>query len=491
LSAQPVQRITSAEQIGRTCPYCRFTFKEGAQAVECGSCHALHHVECWQDNQGCAVLGCPSAPSAVGAGSPPPPAYVAATAGAEVPPSAAPSVSDFAGQMRSWLSTPAALGVGQAAAIALAVMAAVAVVLAVLTPDNSFLGRPGGDGGLFKEVLRDVVGMTQARYGFAQFRFTMVPIIFVVVPLAGAAFGVRRTASQLAALPPRQRLVAAALTGVPLAVALLILSALCGSSGAGFSGPSVIFYALLWGAIGGVAGLASLAGSSILSAEVGVLPPVAARWLRIAGVALRPLLALLLVGATVGVVAWEIQILRGQQSAKLGRSEVTAIAETPFLAGEYAIQGVGLGALSQFRPLGSEDEGGGSLALPADDRRDLTAFTKHYRIFAFRHAYPIPIYVVLLIVLLASTLVAALFAGYGAAATGGAVRPMLAASYGAFAGVVWAVAMALLRAIADVTSLSGDSLFGAVLVVGCVLGALGGLLFARGSGNGMSQPTEH
>jgi hypothetical protein len=93
--------------------------------------------------------------------------------------------------------------------------------------------------------------------------------------------------------------------------------------------------------------------------------------------------------------------------------------------------------------------------------------------------------------LLASTLAAALFAGYGAAATAGARRPALAAAYGAFVGVAWAVAMALLRAIADVTTLSGDSLFGAVLVVGCVFGALGGLLFARGSADGMGQPAEH
>jgi hypothetical protein len=205
----------------------------------------------------------------------------------------------------------------------------------------------------------------------------------------------------------------------------------------------------------------------------------------------KPLLALLLVGAVVGVTAWEIQILRGQQSTKLGRSEVTAIAETPFLAGEFAIQGVGLGALSQFRPLGGEDASGVALVLPADDNRDLSVFNDDYRIFAYRHAYPVAIYVVLLILLLGATLATMLFAGYSSAVSGGAKAPLPAAGYGALAGVVWAVSMALLRVIAGTDTLSGDSLFGAVLVGGCVVGAIGGLIATRRPAAEMHMPAEH
>lgn len=49
--------------VGRTCPYCRFTLKEGAATHTCPSCGAVHHEECWGDNGGCAVLGCAAAPA--------------------------------------------------------------------------------------------------------------------------------------------------------------------------------------------------------------------------------------------------------------------------------------------------------------------------------------------------------------------------------------------------------------------------------------------
>jgi hypothetical protein len=393
--------------------------------------------------------------------------------------------------VRSWLSTPVAVAIGEAALVAFAVMVVVALALALVTPDRSLFGITGAGTGLFKELTRDIVAMTQARFGISGFRFTWLPVVFALVPVLGAGIGVRRTARQLTGLPQRQQLLVAAATGVPLAVLLLFVAAFGDESDAGFSAVSVIFYAILWGGIGGVAGLASVTGGSILWAGSGAVPPVVSRWLRIAGVAVKPLLALLLVGAVAGVAIWEIQILRGQQSAKLGRPEVTAIVETPFLAGEFAIQDVGLGALSQFRPLGGADATGTSMALPIDDSRDLSAFGHHYRIFAYRHAYPIAMYVVLLIVLLGATLVAALFAGYGAAVSGGAKAPLPGAAYGAFAGVVWAAAIALLRAVAAVDTLAGDSLFGAVLVVGCVAGAAGGLIATSHPAVEMDVSAEH
>lgn len=60
------------------CPYCHFALK-GSNIVSCPSCGAGHHAECWEENGGCAVLGCaavaiaarPPAPPSV---PPPPPA---------------------------------------------------------------------------------------------------------------------------------------------------------------------------------------------------------------------------------------------------------------------------------------------------------------------------------------------------------------------------------------------------------------------------------
>jgi Prokaryotic RING finger family 1 len=49
--------------VGRTCPYCRFAFDEGASVIGCPVCHAVHHTDCWQENNGCAVALCAGGPS--------------------------------------------------------------------------------------------------------------------------------------------------------------------------------------------------------------------------------------------------------------------------------------------------------------------------------------------------------------------------------------------------------------------------------------------
>lgn len=61
---EPVRGIADGGMSGRTCPYCRFPLKEGVEMIACGECHAAHHVDCWADNAGCAVMGCAAAPAA-------------------------------------------------------------------------------------------------------------------------------------------------------------------------------------------------------------------------------------------------------------------------------------------------------------------------------------------------------------------------------------------------------------------------------------------
>ncbi len=63
--------IATAEDAGRSCPYCRFPLKEGAPAERCDSCGSLHHEDCWVDGGGCAVFGCPQAGTAVRAAAAP------------------------------------------------------------------------------------------------------------------------------------------------------------------------------------------------------------------------------------------------------------------------------------------------------------------------------------------------------------------------------------------------------------------------------------
>lgn len=50
--------FASTEDAGRPCPYCRFALKQGSDVVHCPACGAVHHAECWDENQGCAVVGC-------------------------------------------------------------------------------------------------------------------------------------------------------------------------------------------------------------------------------------------------------------------------------------------------------------------------------------------------------------------------------------------------------------------------------------------------
>ncbi|MEV4422449.1 hypothetical protein AB0L40_21105 [Patulibacter sp. NPDC049589] len=51
-------RPARVDEAGRSCPYCRFPLKPGTGVAECGSCHAVHHDECWEEGGGCAVVGC-------------------------------------------------------------------------------------------------------------------------------------------------------------------------------------------------------------------------------------------------------------------------------------------------------------------------------------------------------------------------------------------------------------------------------------------------
>ena len=61
-SVEPSQRAASIGDAGRACPYCRFALKEGTPMMVCGTCRAPHHLDCWTDNTGCAVLGCAGGP---------------------------------------------------------------------------------------------------------------------------------------------------------------------------------------------------------------------------------------------------------------------------------------------------------------------------------------------------------------------------------------------------------------------------------------------
>ncbi len=70
-SGGPNRSIAGVDVAGRTCPYCRFPIKEGGEIFVCGVCRAPHHVDCWSDNGGCAVVACVGGPGSGGVTEPP------------------------------------------------------------------------------------------------------------------------------------------------------------------------------------------------------------------------------------------------------------------------------------------------------------------------------------------------------------------------------------------------------------------------------------
>lgn len=111
----------TAEMTGRSCPYCRFPLKEGSPITECGTCHTVHHAECWEENGGCSITGCAGGPTLAtqvhtpsSAATPPAPA--------QAPPAAVPSQARLPAQMPVALAATLAVVVailGAAAALAL------------------------------------------------------------------------------------------------------------------------------------------------------------------------------------------------------------------------------------------------------------------------------------------------------------------------------------------------------------------------------------
>ena len=45
--------------IGKICPFCKTPFTEADTIKVCPACGIPHHEGCWNENNGCAVYGCP------------------------------------------------------------------------------------------------------------------------------------------------------------------------------------------------------------------------------------------------------------------------------------------------------------------------------------------------------------------------------------------------------------------------------------------------
>jgi len=57
-----IQVINKNEpKIEHQCPVCFSTIEPDSDIITCPNCQMVYHKECWEDNNGCATYGCPSA----------------------------------------------------------------------------------------------------------------------------------------------------------------------------------------------------------------------------------------------------------------------------------------------------------------------------------------------------------------------------------------------------------------------------------------------
>jgi hypothetical protein len=234
-----------------------------------------------------------------------------------------------------------------------------------------------------------------------------------------------------------------------------------------------------------------------------VLPAAAVRPVRAVLSPLAPLAVLLATMGILGLAEWEVQTIKGEQQAKLGRSTGGALVENVLMTGDHAVNTTGMGMFASFTypplPVGddkvaalydnftkrdssstSESESGfrgGSLAgLGGLGSGEATA-----RVFAYSDALPAYVFIPGLALLILLPIAFALYSGFATARRSGARTAGAAAGSGALTGLVWALAVVLLRSVCDIAWLVGNSLFLDTFLVATLAGAVGGLLSFNGT----------
>lgn len=424
---------------------------------------------------------------------PPPPQAGAAPGGWENVERVAPGVGELAGQLAGHLQAPGVALAGLSALIGAGICLAAGLILAVVLPHASYLAV-GGGAGLFKETLAQTAAFSQANLNLEGFDQTVrtVPVLFVLIPILGVAAGVVGLAPRTAGMPVRERLLWAAASAIPFAVVMLVVCLSVGKarfdlfdSKAEFSVGSVLLLSLIWGALGGLLGMLYVLRRD-REPLASFLPATAARPLGIAWSALRPLLLALAAAGVLGTAIWVIQVAREDGYREFPpRSTAIAVGEQLAYSGDHAIDILPLGA-------GASERLAGPPAIPIDQARVSNLISNpsaespsNYNLFDFNDTMPAYLFVPMLIVLIAIPLLLALYAGFAVARRVGERRPDRAALWGALTGPVWMIAMVLLATLARknvVGSPTGDSVFVAFLLGGAMLGAIGGLLSAQGTG---------
>ena len=144
---------------------------------------------------------------------------------------------------------------------------------------------------------------------------------------------------------------------------------------------------------------------------------------------------------------------------------------------EHGVHWTELAGLAQFHLAGASVDG---VPLPIGDVSKINVNSSGaYRLFGFSHAMPIYTFAPLLLFMLGGILLLALSAGVSVARSQQPRSAFAAAAWGCLVGPVWAIALAVLNALVATFIFGradGSSVFGAFLLGGLAIGALGGVV---------------
>jgi hypothetical protein len=393
-----------------------------------------------------------------------------------------PQAGELSELLMGHLAVPGVVAAGLSALVAAAAVLVAGLLIALATPDASILGVVGRDGGLLTEGFRQAVSTLLAPVidtgPLSSASGRLAPMIFVAIPIGAVALATRWQLSRTEGARPAARIAWAAVVGLPFGLLMLAFAVLGGDSDATNVSPSAgsaFGLGLLWGVVGGVLGAATalpLEGAT----EGRTAPALVRRILTAATATLRPLGALLIACATLGLVGWLVQVGADVDEVRAGRSTATALVEESLFAGEHGVHLAALGAGARFTP---DATGALGLPFPVDQAGDVPGRDGGFRVFSYTDAMPAYVFLPALVLLIGLLILAALYAGFAAARTVSPASPQLGALWGAVTGPAWAIAMSILISLAGGLfhgDADGGSVFGLFLLLGALLGAGGGVL---------------
>jgi hypothetical protein len=264
---------------------------------------------------------------------------------------------------------------------------------------------------------------------------------------------------------------------------MLIVAVLGGSSDVANISPSpgsAFGLGLLWGVVGALIGAATALPFEP-PAQARRIPQPVRSAATAATATLRPLAALLIACAVIGLVGWVVQVGADVDNVRAGRSTATALIEEALYTGEHGVHLAALGAGARFT---ADAPGALGLPFPVTKASAVPGRDGGFRIFSYSDAMPAYVLLPAIVVLMGMLILAALYAGFGAARAVGASTPVHGAAWGAITGPAWAIAMSILVGLAGGLfhgDADGGSVFGVFLLFGALLGAGGGVLSVTGA----------